>query len=137
MIALDTNSIVRMLIEDDKKQAKAVQDIVKLAEKNSKQILVLSEVLIETVWVLESVYKCPRNEIVNFLATLISNSVFIFKDSLIIRSAIKQYKQGEDFADLIIVGQAKKQNAKIFFSFDKKLQKLFPDYVVEKIKNPE
>jgi len=137
MIALDTNSIVRMLIEDDKKQAKAVQDIVKLAEKNSKQILVLSEVLIETVWVLESVYKCPRNEIVNFLATLISNSVFIFKDSLIIRSAIKQYKQGEDFADLIIVGQAKKQNAKIFFSFDKKLQKLFPDYVVEKIKNAE
>jgi predicted nucleic-acid-binding protein len=132
MIALDTNAIVRMLIVDDKKQAKAVQDIVKLAEKDSKQILVLSEVLIETVWVLESVYKCARNEVVNFLETLISNSVFIFKDSLIIRSAIKQYKQGEDFADLIIVGQAKKQNAKKFFSFEKKLQQLFPDYVVEK-----
>ena len=132
MIALDTNAIVRMLIEDDKEQAKAVKDIVKLAEKDSKQILVLSEVLIETVWVLESVYKCSRNEVVNFLETLISNSVFIFKDSLIIRSAIKQYKQGEDFADLIIVGQAKKQNAKKFFSFEKKLQQLFPDYVVEK-----
>ena len=132
MIALDTNAIVRMLIEDDEEQAKAVKDIVKLAEKDSKQILVLSEVLIETVWVLESVYKCARNEVVNFLETLISNSVFIFKDSLIIRSAIKQYKQGEDFADLIIVGQAKKQNAKKFFSFDKRLQKLFPDYVVEK-----
>ena len=116
MIALDTNAIVRMLIEDDEEQAKAVKDIVKLAEKYSKQILVLSEVLIETVWVLESVYKCARNEVVNFLETLISNSVFIFKDSLIIRSAIKQYKQGEDFADLIIVGQAKKQNAKKFFT---------------------
>ena len=53
MIALDTNAIVRMLIEDDKEQAKAVKDIVKLAEKDSKQILVLSEVIIETVWVLE------------------------------------------------------------------------------------
>ena len=137
MIALDTNAIVRMLIEDDEEQAKAVKDIVKLAEKDSKQILVLSEVLIETVWVLESVYKCARNEVVNFLETLISNSVFIFKDSLIIRSAIKQYKQGEDFADLIIVGQAKKQNAKKFFSFDKRLQKLFPDYVVEKIQTAD
>lgn len=38
-----------------------------------------------------------------------------------------------DFADLLIVNQALEQQAKKLFSFDKKLQKKFPGFVVEKI----
>ena len=37
-----------------------------------------------------------------------------------------------DFADLLIVNQAMEQQAKTLFSFDKKLQKRFPGYVVGK-----
>ena len=47
MIAFDTNAVVRMLIEDDKKQAKTVQETVLFAETNSIQILILSEVLMK------------------------------------------------------------------------------------------
>ena len=132
MIALDTNALVRMLIEDDQNQAKKVREAVSFAEKNSLQIIILSEVLIETVWVLEAVYKCTREEITQFLEILISTSTFTCPDSAVIRSAIQQYKKGGDFADLVIIGQAKSHQAKIFFSFDKKLQKRFPDYVIEK-----
>ena len=57
MIAFDTNALVRMLIEDDKNQACIVQKVVALAEQNSLQIIILPEVLIETVWVLESIYR--------------------------------------------------------------------------------
>ena len=131
MIGFDTNALVRMLIEDNKSQARAVQEVVLFAQKNSLQIIILSEVLIETVWVLETVYQCTRNEVFQFLESLISTSTFRFPDSPIIRKAIQQYKREGDFADLIIVGQARKQQAKKFFSFDKKLQKLFPDYVIE------
>jgi predicted nucleic-acid-binding protein len=56
MIALDTNILIRMLTEDDPEQTKAVQEIILLAETNKIRIAVLSEVLIETVWVLESAY---------------------------------------------------------------------------------
>ena len=131
MIAFDTNALVRMLVEDDRLQAKAVQEVVLTAEKNSFQIIILSEVLIETVWVLETVYQCTRDEISQFLESLISVSTFSFPDSSIIPKAIQQYKKRGDFSDLIIVGQARKQQAKHFFSFDKKLQKLFPDYVID------
>lgn len=55
MIALDTNALVRVLIEDDKSRARAVQEVILYAEKSSLQIIILSEVLIETVWVLENV----------------------------------------------------------------------------------
>lgn len=60
MIAFDTNALIRMLIEDDARQATIVKNTVIQVETRNGQILVLSEVLIETVWVLESVYKCTR-----------------------------------------------------------------------------
>lgn len=133
MIALDTNALVRLLVEDDKKQAEAVQKTVVFAEKNALQVLIIPEVLIETVWVLESIYRCTRDDILDFLKMLVSTTTFTVVDSTVIRAAIRQYKKGGDFADLLIVGQAKKHRAAYFFSFDKKLQNIFPGYVVEKI----
>jgi predicted nucleic-acid-binding protein len=133
MISLDTNALVRMLIEDDKDQFQAVQKVVSLVEKNSSQILLLSEVLMETIWVLESIYQCSREDIYEFLERLIITPTFTFPSPEVVRRAVRQYKQGGDFADLIIVGKAKEYRAKKFFSFDKKLQKKFPDYVVGKI----
>jgi predicted nucleic-acid-binding protein len=133
MIALDTNAIVRVLVEDDEKQAQTVQTIITDAEQNGIKILILSEVIIETIWVLESAYQCVRDEIASLIENLISTPAFFLPDSLIIRKAIIQYKNGGDFADLLIVGQAKKHQADKLISFDKKLQKLFPDFVSESI----
>ena len=133
MISLDTNALVRMLIEDDEDQFQAVRKAISLVEKNSNQILLLSEVLMETIWVLESIYQCTREDISEFLERLTITSTFAFADPEVIRRAVHQYKQGGDFADLIIVGKAKESRAKKFFSFDKKLQKKFPNYVVGEI----
>ena len=133
MIALDTNALVRVLVEDDKEQAQAVRKTINFAEKNSIQILILSEVLLETVWVLESVYGSSRDEIFQFLETLIYTPTFTLSDYESIRRAIHQYKKEGDFADLLIVNKAIEQQAKKLFSFDKGLQTKFPDFVVEKI----
>lgn len=130
MIALDTNALVRLLIEDNPDQARAVQAAVSHAEANSQQVLILSEVLIETVWVLESVYGCPRNEIASFLDTLMSAPTYAMPDKLVVQKAAVRYREGGDFADLIIVEQARKHQAQKLLSFDKKLQKIFPDFVV-------
>jgi predicted nucleic-acid-binding protein len=42
VIALDTNALVRVLIEDDKNQAFAVQNLINFADKNSIQILLFN-----------------------------------------------------------------------------------------------
>ena len=42
-------------------------------------------------------------------------------------------EKGGDFADLLIVNQSKEYKAKKLISFDKKLQKTFPDFVIEKL----
>jgi predicted nucleic-acid-binding protein len=131
MIALDTNAIVRVLTDDDETQAHTVRTIITDAERKGIKILILSEVIIETVWVLESAYKCVRGEITAMVENLLSAPVFFLPDSIVIRNAIRQYENGGDFADLLIVGQAKKHQATELISFDKKLQKIFPDYVSE------
>mgnify|MGYP000330226927 CR=1 FL=1 len=131
MIALDTNAIVRMLVEDDFRQAEIVKAIITQVESAGDQILILPEVLIETVWVLESVYQCTRAEISGFLETLIHTPAFTTNDPTVIRGVVSRYRHGGDFADLMIVIQAKRSKAKRLVSFDKKLQKMFPDYVVE------
>jgi len=133
LIALDTNALVRLLIEDDEKQALTVKNIIESAEKQGQQILILTEVLIETVWVLESVYECTREDIYRFLETMMYTSIFIFSEPQIIGNVIHHFKRGGDFADLVIVMQSLNHQAKKNFSFDKKLQKLFPDYVVENL----
>ena len=133
MIALDTNALIRVLVEDDEDQAHTVRETITFAEKNSIQILILSEVLLETVWVLESVYGSSRDEIFQFLETLIYTPTFTFSNYESIRKAVHQYRKDGDFADLLIVNQAIEQQAKKLFSFDKGLQTKFPDFVVEKI----
>ena len=133
MIALDTNAIVRVLIEDDETQAQIVRSIIAAAEQGGIKILILSEVIIETIWVLESAYQCVRDEIASMIENLLSAPAFFLPDSIVIRNAINQYKNSGDFADLLIVGQAKKHQAARLISFDKKLQKLFPDFVSESI----
>lgn len=133
MIALDTNAIVRVLTEDDEIQAKAVQAIIKNAETNGRRLLILSEVVIETVWVLESVYQCSREEIAVFIESLLAAPTFYLPDATVIRKATHQYRNQGDFADLLIVGQAQKHQAKKLFTFDRTLQKRFPDFATESL----
>jgi len=130
VIALDTNALVRVVVEDDIEQAHKVRKLIESAEQNGESILILTEVLIETVWVLESVYHCTRTEVYNFLKTLVRADVFTFADPEVIVAAIQKYRKKGDFADIIIVIQAIKHGAKKLFSFDRKLQKNFPDYVI-------
>ena len=137
MIALDTNALVRMLIEDNEKQALTVKKLIESVEKKGQQIIILTEVLIETVWVLESVYECTREDIYRFLETLMHTTVFTFSEPQVMGNAIYRFKKGGDFADLVIVMQALNHHARKIFSFDKKLQKTFPDYAVEKLDDIE
>jgi predicted nucleic-acid-binding protein len=134
MIALDTNALVRLLVEDDTEQAATVQQLVLFAEKKSITILILPEVLLEAVWVLESVYNCQRSEISKFLQVMIATATFTMRDDTVIRTVVRQYQKGADFADALITNQAKKEKALALFSFDKDLRKNYPDFVFDDIK---
>ncbi|MDY7000698.1 MAG: type II toxin-antitoxin system VapC family toxin [Thermodesulfobacteriota bacterium] len=131
MMALDTNALLRLILEDDPEQAGAVRKAVAVAEKNSVPVLILTEVLIEAVWVLVSGYEYSRENVSDFLDVLLSSPAYFLPDREIVQIATMQYRQRGDFSDLVIVGRARQNHAQVLLSFDKKLQALFPGFVVE------
>jgi len=131
MMALDTNALLRLILEDDPEQARTVQKAVAVAEKNSVPVLILTEVLIEAVWVLVSGYEYSREDVSDFLDVLLSSPAYFLPDREIVQVAAMRYRRRGDFSDLVIVGRARQNHAQILLSFDKKLQAMFPAFVVE------
>lgn len=80
MNALDTNVLVRFLVNDDPNQARRVTDLFNSAEKDGNQFLVPTLVLLELIWVLESVYEFSRNEILEACELLAQMPVLSFEN---------------------------------------------------------
>ncbi|OJA03572.1 PIN domain-containing protein, partial [Bathymodiolus thermophilus thioautotrophic gill symbiont] len=68
MIGIDTNILVRFFIGDDIAQAHKVYEIFKQAEVERAELYVPILVIIELIWVFESVYKFERTEILQTLS---------------------------------------------------------------------
>jgi len=124
MKAIDTNILIRFLIGDDELQAKKVYMIFKKAESEKKELFVPLLVILEMVWVLESVYDIPRAEILDSINDLLLMPIFKF-DQL---SALQQFShsaQGNtyDLSDLLIAHSAKTNGCETVITFDKKVSK--------------
>jgi predicted nucleic acid-binding protein len=72
---VDTNLIVRYLVQDHEKHAKAAGKLFDACDRGDVVIVVLPAVLAECVFVLESFYEHPRGDIASALGRLISSPV--------------------------------------------------------------
>ncbi|WP_446009412.1 PIN domain-containing protein [Candidatus Electrothrix sp.] len=79
MQGIDTNILVRFLIGDDELQTKKVYNIFKQAEADKKELFVPLLVILEIIWVLESVYEVPREDIISSISDLLLMPVLRFE----------------------------------------------------------
>ena len=133
MIALDTNILVRLLVEDDPVQARAARRAVQTAEAHGSPLLVLPEVLVETAWVLASGYGYGRADIADALAAVLASGAFEVADRAAASTAVAHYRERGDFADHVIVARAGAAGAQLVLSFDRALQRLYPGLVREPV----
>jgi len=94
MIAFDTNLLVRIAVNDDPYQAEIAE---RLIENNA--VFISRTVLLETEWVLRSVYKIARNRIASFFENVLLTENMVIESSTEVGHAIEWYKLGADFAD--------------------------------------
>ena len=94
MIAFDTNLLVRIAVNDDLKQAELAEQLLDLNE-----VFVSRTVLLETEWVLRSVYKKSRTEIAKYFENALMTKNFMMENSIEVSYALEWYKLGADFAD--------------------------------------
>ena len=124
MKGIDTNILIRFLTGDDELQAKIVYNICKKAESEKKELFVPLLVILELIWVLESVYEISRTEILDSISELILMPILKFEH----QSALQQFTRSAqdnsyDLSDLLIANAAKAQGCETVITFDKKLSK--------------
>jgi len=121
MNALDTNVLIRFLVADDEKQANRVRLLFKQAEADQQKLYVPVLVVLEMLWVLESVYKIPRHQILDALQNLLLMPVLQFDEQGTLQSFIHSAKVGnEDLSDLLIAHSAVGGGCERVLTFDKK-----------------
>ena len=122
MIALDTNVMVRYLVEDDVKQAAAAASLIARCVAQGEGLFVSDIVVCETVWVLSVSYHVGRKEIAGLLRNLLRARHLVFRavDQLI--RALDAYESGKgDFADYLIREHARAAECEHVATFDRVL----------------
>lgn len=124
MKAIDTNVLVRFLVQDDEKQTQIATQLLADAEIAKQPLWVSNVVVLELIWVLKSVYDVPRDEILGCLGELLSMVALEFQDSLVVRDFVASTQNNTyDLADLLISQIAKGKGCDTTLTFDKKAAK--------------
>ncbi len=128
MNGLDTNILVRYLIQDDEAQAKTANLYIKKHCTDDSPAFINRIVLCELVWVLESAYKYEKKQIFMVLEKILQTSQFVVEDSGSAWHALADYKKTNvDFSDSLIGAVNKLAGCKKTATFDKQAGKL-PDF---------
>ncbi len=124
MKALDTNVLVRFLIQDDVLQSKIVFDLFSNAERQKKSFFIPIPVVLETIWVLESVYHVERNDLIKAINELMLMPVLDFEKQTVIRDFIIASENSTfDLSDILITQSANFSGCSVTLTFDKKASK--------------
>ena len=114
MIALDTNLLARLLLQDDKAQHARVKALLAGRQLFTAPVTVF----LELVWVLEA-NDCTLVDIQKGLTLLLGLPNFKPVQADFVRAALAHYAQGMDFADALHVTLSGADEA--FMTFDKAL----------------
>ena len=125
MIGLDTNVLVRYIVEDDPEQTAIANNLIENTCDSNNTAFISLVVLCELVWVLSRAYKCNREQIKEVLHNLLLTETFTIEHHDITWQALHDYDEGKaDYSDCIISHLNKRYECSTTWSFDKKASKL-------------
>ena len=96
MLAVDTNVLVRLLVNDDARQGAAARRLFE-----SDEIWIGVTVLLETAWVLESIYDLSADETVKALQRLLGLPNVRAEDPGAVAAALDAAGKGLELADAL------------------------------------
>ena len=123
MIGVDTNILVRYLVEDDAVQTEMAADFLERRSSPARPAVV-NRVVAEVVWVLERVFRYPRHLIADNLSELLRTASIRVEDADDIAEALRLYRDSVGFTDALIGVSNARQGCSATATLDRKARRL-------------
>lgn len=131
MIGLDTNVLVRYIVQDDPAQARAATHLIERVLTPERPGIVDRVVLCELVWVLESAYGYARAQIAPVLRQLLATVEIRIESADRVNLALRSYEGAADFADHLVGLLNQDHGCEATYTFDRKAARLTTHRLVE------
>ena len=119
MIGLDTNVLVRYIMQDDARQAALANKLIAGLTVDAPGYVSLVAI-VELVWVLESAFNLTRQQVSDALRNLLAVSVFKIDRVAVVASALRLYAEGAaDVADCLIERSSALAGCRCTMTFDR------------------
>ena len=121
MLGVDTNVLVRLLVEDDVEQTRRAQRLVVRAVERGETVVVSLIVLLEAEWVLRSRYGFDKDAVLRSLSSLLEARELEFEDEAAVEEALFNVREGPTgFADCLIAAHNRRLGCVATATFDAK-----------------
>lgn len=120
MHAVDTNVLVHLIARDEPAQTAAAEAFV------TSGAWVSHVVLVETIWVLDSVFSLNHSRLAKAVDMLLSHRDLVVQDADVVQAALVHYKKHTKvgFSDCMVLEVARKAGHLPLATFDRNLGKL-------------
>ena len=119
MIGLDTNVLVRYIMQDDIRQSPLATRIVESLTAQSRGFVPLVAI-VELAWVLSSAYELSRSQLIEaFEALLRTKELVVERGETVWKGLRLLQRSGGDFADCLIAGSAEAAGCTMTMTFDR------------------
>ena len=120
MPALDTNVLVRYIVQDDAVQLAAAKRLISRCVAEGSTLFVPLTVVLELEWVLRSGFAFGKDDVLMTLSSLLSAVELSFESERALEVALQFFRKGSaDFADCLHVALAAQAGEKPLWTFDK------------------
>ncbi|MGB6976609.1 MAG: type II toxin-antitoxin system VapC family toxin [Gammaproteobacteria bacterium] len=125
MKGIDTNVLVRYIVQDDPKQSQLASHFLEKEHAKEASIFINGIILCELVWVLETAYNYPKLDIAEVLEKILKTSHFFIYQPEILWKSLRNYRNDSlDFADSYIAHLNAANECEYTATFDKKAARL-------------
>ena len=125
MIGIDTNVLLRLLLDDDAAQGARLDAWLNTLPAAAGQVHLADVVLAEASWTLASVYRQPKAELLKALRGLLTEPIFAFEHRAAVQAAVDAFESAQcGFADCLIVAKNQALSCTGTVSFDQRMGRL-------------
>ena len=125
MIGLDTNVVLRLLLNDDPKQRLRAASAIAQAKKSDITVTITLAVVLELEWVLRSSAKMGKAQILSVFNLLLESYDIEIDNEKVLEQALHIYDgSAADFAECLFLAQYQRMGCHTMLTFDNKAARM-------------